>query len=436
MGPLIDLLPLGYAEAVVLVGAAVIGLAAGVLGSLAVLQQRSLVGDALAHAALPGVAIAFILTGAKDPFTLLLGAAFTGLVGALLMIGIERSSRTKPDAAIGVVLAGFFSLGIVLLTYVAGTGNAQQAGLERYLFGQAAGLLESDVNAMAILTAVALVALMFTFRALKTTLFDRSFAATVGLRVRVLEVGSTGMLVVAIIIGVRAVVAIVWRPSSRLEITSTWLPGRMNPATPSTSSTRTVTARQFTSRLSRLLPLAGVVGMAVGATGALLASRAEVPTGPVIVLLGVLLAVIAILIAPHRGLLWRARQRVRSRRTALGQGVLIDLETAMHTGPPPTVEELRLSTGRTRSGLQRGLSILERAGLIVRDGERVMLNEQGAAAAHSALESRRLWGAWLGYGAQLPMTDAREPDPRDVRGSLGDELTERLLDLSADAAAR
>jgi len=412
MGPIIDLLPLGYAESVVLVGAAVIGLAAGVLGSLAVLQQRSLVGDALAHAALPGVAIAFILTGAKDPLTLLLGAAFTGLIGALLMIGIERSSRTKPDAAIGVVLAGFFSLGIVLLTYIAGTGNAQQAGLERYLFGQAAGLLESDVNAMAILTGIALLVLAVAFRALKTAMFDRSFAASVGLRVRLLEIASTALLVVAIIIGLRAVGAI-------LMVAMLVVP--------------TVTARQFTSRLSRLLPLAGVVGMSFGATGAMLASRAEVPTGPVIVLVGVMLAVLAILVAPHRGVLWQARQRARSRRTALSQGVLIDLETAMHTGPPPTAEELRLATGRTRRGLQRGLMILDHAGLIARDGERVMLNEQGAAAAHSVLESRLLWGAWLEHGANLSLDDAREPDPRDVRGSLGDAMTEKLLEISGES---
>ena len=414
MGLIIDILPLGYADAVVLVGAAIIGLGAGVLGALAVLQQRSLVGDALAHAALPGVAIAFIITGAKDPFTLLLGAAFTGLVGALLMIGIERSSRTKPDAAIGVVLAGFFSLGIVLLTYIAGTGNAQQAGLERYLFGQAAGLLESDVNAMALLTTCALMALTLAFRALKATLFDRSFAGSIGLPVRLLEIASTALLVVAIVVGLRAVGAI-------LMVAMLVVP--------------TVTARQFTSRLSHLLPLAGAVGMAVGATGALLAARAEVPTGPVIVLVGVVLAVIAILVAPERGVLWRARQRAISRRTALSQGVLIDLETTMHTGPPPTIDELCLATGRRRRGVRTGLRILERAGLVVREADRVMLNEQGAAAAHSALESRLLWNAWLEHGARLPMRDAAEPDPRDVRGSLGDEMTDQLLALSRDDGA-
>jgi manganese/zinc/iron transport system permease protein len=413
VGWLIDLLPLSYPDAVVVVGAAVIGLAAGVLGALAVLQQRSLVGDALAHAALPGVALAFIVTGAKDPTTLLLGAALTGLVGSLMMVGIERSSRTRPDAAIGVVLSGFFSLGIVLLTYVAGTGNAQQAGLERYLFGQAAGLLESDVDAMAVLAAIGIGLVAIAFRALKTTLFDRSFAATAGLPVRAIEIAGTALLVVAIIIGLRAVGAI-------LMVAMLVVP--------------TVTARQFADRLSRLLPLAGAVGMLVGVVGALIAARTAVPTGPVIVLVGVALAVLAVLFAPGRGVLWRARARGRARRTALTQGVLLDLETAMHTGPPPTVEQLRLATGRSRRRLAAGLGALDEAGLLARDGERVMLNEQGAAAAHAALESRRLWDAWLEFGSQMPLDDAREPDPRDIRASLGDEVADRLTALAAGRA--
>lgn len=412
MGWLIELLPLSYADAVVVVGASVIGLTAGVLGALVVLQRRSLVGDALAHSALPGVAIAFIVTGAKDPSTLLLGAGLTGLIGALMMVGIERSGRTRPDAAIGVVLSGFFSLGIVLLTYIADSGEAQQAGLERYLFGQAAGMLERDVEVMALLggTGIALVAL--GFRAIKTTLFDRGFAATVGLPARAVEIVATALLVIAIIVGLRAVGAI-------LMVAMLTVP--------------TVTARQYCNRLALLLPVAGGVGLAVGAAGALIAARSAVPTGPVIILLGVAVAVASILLAPGRGTLWRARRRVAGRRLAITQGVLLDLESAMHTGPPPTPRQLELATGRPARNIERGLAALENAGLVARDGERVLLNEQGAAAAHAALERRRLWNAWLEFGADLPLGDAREPDPRDIRASLGDDIADQLARRAAES---
>ncbi|HMM48913.1 MAG TPA: metal ABC transporter permease, partial [Miltoncostaeaceae bacterium] len=124
---LIGLIPLSYTDAVVTLGALLLGVTAGVLGTFAVLTRRSLVGDALAHATLPGVAIAFLITGSKDPATLIVGAAIAGLVGAMLMLAIERTPRVRPDSAIGVMLSAAFSLGIVLLTYVAARGNAQQA---------------------------------------------------------------------------------------------------------------------------------------------------------------------------------------------------------------------------------------------------------------------------------------------------------------------
>lgn len=413
MGPLIDLLPLAYTDAVVVLGAAVLGVTAGVLGSLAVLSRRSLVGDALAHSALPGVAIAFLLTGAKDPASLLVGAAIAGLLGALVMVGIERTGRIRPDAAIGVVLSSFFSLGVVLLTYIGGLGNARQAGLETYLFGQAAGLLERDVRAMALLAAAAIVCVAVAFRPLKTALFDRSFAAAAGLRVRAVELASTALLVVAVVIGLRTVGAI-------LMVAMLIVPA--------------VTARQLTGRLSRLLPLAGVVGAGVGVTGALLSARAEVPTGPVIVLTGTVVVLAAVLLAPGRGVAWRALRRRGERRRAVATGVLIDLETALHAGPPPTPAELALASARPRRDVRRGLRDLARAGLIARDGERVLLSESGAAAAHTALEGRRLWSAWLEHGWRLDLGDAREPDPRDLRGTLGDANVERLRALAGESA--
>ena len=299
MDHLIDLVPLNYTDAVVVVGAALLGIAAGALGVFAVLRQRSLVGDALAHAALPGVAIAFIVTGAKEPATLLVGAALAGIVGALMMVGIERTSRIRPDAAIGVVLSSFFSLGVVLLTYIASTNNANQAGLETYLFGQAAALLESDLTIMAVLTVTSLALVAVGFRALKTTLFDPGFAGALGLPVRVLEIGMTALLVVAVIVGLRTVGAI-------LMVAMLVVP--------------TVAARQLTNRLAIVLPLAALIGAAVGVTGALISARALVPTGPVIVLVGFSVVLMSVMLAPGRGVAWRARKLARDRRRTLAEG--------------------------------------------------------------------------------------------------------------------
>jgi manganese/zinc/iron transport system permease protein len=409
MDLLIDLLPLSYTDSVVALGALVLGGVAGVLGTFAVLPGRSMVGDALAHAALPGVCVAFLVTGAKDAGSLLAGAAIAGLIGAALILTIERGGRLRSDAAIGVVLASFFAVGIVLLTAIANTNDADQAGLERYLFGQAAGLSERDVRITAGLGLAAVAVVVAGFRPLKTALFDREFAGSAGLPVRAIDYLTLALLVVAVVIGVRMVGAI-------LMVAMLVVPP--------------VVARQLTGRLALLLPLAAVVGAGVGVGGALLSAKGKVPTGPVIVLLGFAAVVLAILLAPGRGIAWRGRRLARERRRALAEGVLLDLETALHGGPPPTEDQLLELGGRSRRALRRGLRDLDGAGMLARDGARLLLTERGAAAAHAQIERRRLWSAWLEHGWRLELPDARDPDPRDLRTSLGPDATARLLALA------
>ncbi len=405
IGGLIGLLPLSYPNAVVAAGAAVLGLVAGVVGVFAVLRSRSLVADALSHATLPGVAVAFLLTGAKDASTLLVGAGCAGLVGAVAMVGIERTGRLRPDAAIGVVLSGFFALGIVLITYIGTTGAANQAGLETYLFGQAAGLLQRDVATFAVLGGTALLVVVVCFRALKTTLFDPAFAGSVGLPVRLLELLMTVLLVVAVIVGVRTVGAI-------LMVAMIVVPA--------------AAARQLTGRLATMLPLAGVIGAAVGVTGSLLSAATRAPTGPVIVLVGAAVVAVALLVAPERGVLWRQRRLRRDRRRALADGLLVDVFTAWQHGAPTTPADLGAATGRSPRTLRRTLSRLERGGLLTRDVGAVRLTEAGTSAARQLLERRELWSAWLEHGWRLELADAREPEPTDLRGSLGDEAADRL----------
>ncbi len=409
MGWLIDAIPLNYTDSVVLVGAVILGVAAGVLGAFAVLRQRSMVGDALSHAALPGVCVAFVATGAKDAATLAIGAAIAGLIASVLILAIERTGRIRPDAAIGVVLTGFFSLGIVMLTFLANFNNSSQAGLDTYLFGQAAGLLESDLTVMGILCLASLGFVALFFRPLKAALFDLAFAGSVGLPVRLIELSMTAMLVIAIVIGVRTVGAI-------LMVAMLIVP--------------TVTARQLTDRLPVLLVVAGLVGAAVGTTGSLISTAASVPTGPVIVMVGFAVAMAAILFAPGRGVVWRAGQTIRDRRRAANEGVLIDLEIAVHSGAPPTVEQLAALSGRPPSTVRRALRDLDRAGALNRDGEHIYLSESGAAAVHALLDRRELWSVWLEHGWRLDLPDAREPDPRDLRNSIGDEMTNRLVAIS------
>ena len=417
MDTLIDLLPLSYTDSVVVLGALVLGVVAGVVGTFAVLRQRSLVGDALAHAALPGVCAAFLLTGTKDPAALLAGAACAGVVAAVLIVEVERTGRLRPDAAIGVVLSSLFSLGIVLLTAISNSNDADQAGLERYLFGQAAGLSERDVAVTLLLGAAALAVVVVGFRTFKTTLFDPTFAGATGLPVRIVELAMTALLVVAVVVGLRMVGAI-------LMVAMLIVPP--------------VAARQLTNRLSILVPLAGLIGAGVGVAGALLSARSQVPTGPVIVLVGFGVVVASLALAPQRGVLWRANRLALDRRRALAEGVLVDVQAASRDGGPVTEEQLEALGSRSPRALRRGLRALspvrDGVGLITREEGGIVLTPAGEEALEELAERRRLWGTWLEHGADLGLHDAREADPRDLRASLGPDAVERLRALDARKA--
>jgi manganese/zinc/iron transport system permease protein len=146
-----------YTFQTVALGSALLGLISGVLGSFAVLRKQSLLGDGVSHSALPGVVMAFLLLDSKNTEALLFGALVSGLVATCLIVAIVRHTRIKFDSALALVLSIFFGFGLVLLTYVQKIPNSNQAGLKRFIFGQASTLLQRDVLLMAVCGAVLLV---------------------------------------------------------------------------------------------------------------------------------------------------------------------------------------------------------------------------------------------------------------------------------------
>ncbi|MEA2595908.1 MAG: manganese/zinc/iron transport system permease protein, partial [Thermomicrobiales bacterium] len=164
-----------YTLRTVALGAGTLGIVSGALGAFAVLRRQSLVGDAMSHAALPGIALAYLLTGSKAPLVLLLGAAIAGWLGTLLVIGIVRETRVKFDSALGLVLSVFFGFGLMLLTFIQRRPDASQAGLDKFLFGQAATLVERDVVTMAVIGAIAIGALLGLWKEFKLLSFDPDF---------------------------------------------------------------------------------------------------------------------------------------------------------------------------------------------------------------------------------------------------------------------
>ncbi|MCG6950354.1 MAG: metal ABC transporter permease [Acidobacteria bacterium] len=274
-----------YTLRLVAAGSAVLGATSGALGSFAYLRRQSLLGDAVSHAALPGIVLAFMLTGSKVPLVLMLGAGVAGWIATLGVQVIVRRSRVPYDSALGIVLAVFFGFGLVLMTLVQRRADTAQAGLESFLFGQAASLLKRDVVAMAVLGAVALVLLILLWKEFKLLSFDSDFGASLGLPVRRLDGLLTFLLVVAIIIGLQTVGVVLM---SAMIVA----PG--------------AAARQWSRRLAPMVLIAAAIGVVSGVSGSVISSSMpRMPTGPTIVLILSLIVVVSLFMAPRRGLLWR-----------------------------------------------------------------------------------------------------------------------------------
>ena len=297
MADLLNDLLFDYTIRNVALGAAILGVIGGVLGCFAILRRQGLFGDALAHATLPGVCVAFMLSGAKTPVVLLTGAALSAGLGALLILTIVNRTRIKQDAALGIVLSVFFGAGTVLLTYIGGSGSGNQSGLDRFIFGQAATIVRDDVVTMGILAALALLVVVLLFKEFKLLSFDPTFAASLGFPVGRLNVLLTMLIVVAVIIGIQAVGVVLM--AAMLIV----------PA---------AAARQWTDSLGAMVMISGFFGALSGVSGALIsATGANLPTGPLIVLCATTLLVLSLFLGRSQGFLWGWIGGRRNRRNAL-----------------------------------------------------------------------------------------------------------------------
>ncbi len=356
----------------VVLGAVFLGITSGVLGSFAVLRQQSLLGDTLAHAALPGVCLGFLVAGGRELGFILAGALTTAILAALLMLVLTRRSRLSTDAGLGTALGFSFACGVVLLTYIQGTGDAAQGGLDSFLFGQAAATLRSDLWIMGGIMAASLALVAALWKELKLVTFDPLYAGSVGLPVTLLDVVLTTMIAFAVVIGLQ-MVGVVLMASMVIA-----------PA---------VAARQWVKRLEHMVVLAAVAGVLSGIAGALISAvGANLATGPLIVLAASALVMVSLLLAPERGLLWEQVARWRARRSLRGRQVLATLYElgAEHRDPHYPAERGTLDTFHgldTRAALER----LERRGYVQRvthmpdEGPHWELTEAGRREARRVL---------------------------------------------------
>lgn len=378
------LLSAGYNTTLVTIGAALLGASAGAIGAFMMLRKRSLVSDAISHATLPGLALAFIimaLTTGDGRFMpgLMLGAAASAGLGLLVLEWITRRTRLGEDVAIGAVLSVFFGIGVTLLTVIQALDTGRKAGISGFLLGSTAGMLRSEAELIAVAAAIIGLAVYVLRRPFTLVCFDQGYAATQGVNVRATDLTLLALVLAVTVIGLKVAGLV-------LIVALTILPP--------------VTARFWTDRPGRLVLVSALVGAFAAYVGAIISSLGPgLPTGALIVLVSFAVFLFSLVFSPLRGLLAGQMQRLAlEARVHERQGLL----SLARDEPIYDVMTLR---------------VLRRAGFIRADGAPT---PEGRSAARAALREETLWGLYRrlfpeeatteGYHGLAPINEALPAD--------------------------
>lgn len=291
-----------YTFRVVLAGTTILGILCGVLGSFIVLRREALLGDGIAHSSYPGIMLAFMFLGVKSLDGLILGAFISALVATGLILMARQYTRLPFDGVLASVLSGFFGAGLVLSAIIQHSGNANQAGLNQFIFGQASTILYRDVILTTSLSLIVLLLVVLFWKELKLMAFDPDYAGALGLPGGKLNVLLSFLTMMTVLLSIQAVGIILM--SAMLIAPS-------------------VAARQWTRRLEPMVLLSALFGAVSSATGTIASSSiSKMPTGPAIVVAASVIVITSLLFAPRRGLVSQYLHHKRLAAPAKKGGVL------------------------------------------------------------------------------------------------------------------
>jgi ABC-type Mn2+/Zn2+ transport system permease subunit/Mn-dependent DtxR family transcriptional regulator len=394
-----------------LLGSILLGICCGLMGAFLVVRKLSLLGDALSHAVLPGVALGFLWNMSKDPVAIFVGATLVGLLGAGTVQLLRATTRHKEDAALGFVLASFFGVGICLFTMIQNLPGGNKSGLDKFMFGQAAALGRDDVILLAVITALALGAVIVFYKEYAITSFDAGFARSLGMPVQGFHYSLMLLLAFAIVSSLQAVGVVL--VSAMLVI----------PA---------AAAFLLTDRLGTMLILSALFGMASGSAGAFFSFVGRnLPTGPFMVLAAAAVFSIALLFGPRHGIVtrwWRQRSRAArfSRENTL-KAIYHVLEDGEFETDQVSTRELAERRRETLEEAHRELNNLRRHQYVTlsSDGDSAYLTPEGWQRAWEIVRNHRLWELYLTNAAHIAADHVHE-DAEKIEHVLGEETVRKL----------
>lgn len=394
----------------VTLGTVVLGAAAAVVGSFAFLRKRALVGDAVAHAILPGIVLAFVVSGMKNPLVLLIGAFASGWLALFSMDFFANRTKLKTDTVIGLVLSVFFGVGILLLTAVQHSNMGNQAGLDKYLFGKAASMTQSDVNIFTGLSLALVVVTIIFFKSFRMVAFNRDYAIALGLPVRFIEFVLSTITVLAITSGIQAVGVVLM---AALLIT---------PA---------AAARSWTDSLIVMIVISAVLGALGGVVGSYISYTApNMPTGPWIVMALSFFTLFSLLFAPRRGVFAKLKLQRKNREKILRENLLKAIYQLGEAGGDPmmSIDKATLLAKRSFSNLElrQALGMLRNKLWIIGDEAQWRLSETGVVEAARVVRLHRLWEMYLTERMNMK-SDHIHPNAETMEHIITPEIEKELI---------
>ncbi len=395
-----------------LLGSVLLGIACGLLGSFLVVRKLALIGDTLSHAVLPGVALGFLWNMTKDPTAIFIGATAAGLLGTMMVGWITSTTRLKEDAALGLVLATFFAVGICITTMIQRLPTGNKSGIDKYLFGQAAAMSYADVVWLGSVTALVVVLIVALYHGLLVGSFDASFAHASGVPARLLHHVLMLLLSFAVVTSLQAVGVVL---VSAMLIT---------PA---------ATAYLLTDRMHRMLVYAALIGAASAAFGAGVSFLgARLPTGPFMVLAAAFFFLLAFFFAPRRGLVVRAWRRYSRSRKIEREDTLKAIYRLIEDGgfdheAGILLSDLARNRGSSAASARRDVDNLVRNGFATEgvDDGRLYLTPHGYLQACLMVRNHRLWELYLTNAAQYTADHVHE-DAEKIEHILGEDIVNLL----------
>ena len=384
-----------------LIASSLVGIMCGVIGTFMVLRNMSLIGDAVAHAILPGIFFAFILVGYSS-IGFFMGSLIAALITATVITWIQGNIKTKNDAAIGIVFTFMFSVGVIGISYL----NNQQGvhlDLKDFLFGTILGISNEDIIITAFVAVYAILSIIIFYRYLFITTFQPTIAATMGISVKLVHYFLMVILSFAVVsalrtVGIILVVAMLITPSS--------------------------TALLLSKKLKNVLLLSGLFGLISAVLGLYLAILFDTTPGPAMCVVGTFIYFVTVFCAPTHGLLvkyWRKRkQSVQIEK----EDVIKYLSKKRHASLS-RIDDLVENLGITRSKLSSRLQELVADGVLILNQGRYTLSAKGNNTAKELVRAHRLWETFLVDKVGLNDTEIHE-DAEKYEHLLGPEILDQL----------